>query len=218
MRGEGHVESVIFVSIYASFYSESLFCGNPDVGARLLFNDRLHLCVHFLQSRTLDNSCWVTKKHHWVHRGDTSPVHFPSIKIVFLFLLWLQRLPVLQKRQSGYRSRQSRYLSEHQIKKGLCELWLGEGNQPVKYSVNSCSSLTALSKVFLACSSLKRLFISLQTQTRLTKSMYDQIKHFYRKLKPFEILPLKHQINIWKYRFFWKIFWELTGCFQRCLV
>lgn len=64
MRGVGHVESVIFVSVYACFYSESLFCGNPNVGARLLFNDRLHLCVHFLQSRTLDNSCRVTKKNN----------------------------------------------------------------------------------------------------------------------------------------------------------
>lgn len=44
-------------------------------------------------------------------------------------------------------------------------LWLVVSNWPVKYSVNSCSSLTALSKVFLACSSVERLFISLQRQT-----------------------------------------------------
>lgn len=38
-------------------------------------------------------------------------------------------------------------------------------NTPVKCSVNSCSSFMALSNVFLACSSVKRLFISLKLKT-----------------------------------------------------
>lgn len=45
---------------------------------------------------------------------------------------------------------------------------------PVKYSVNSCSSLTALSKVFLACSSVKRLFISLQRHKRVAHEKWQR--------------------------------------------
>lgn len=41
----------------------------------------------------------------------------------------------------------------------------GAGHSPVKCSVNSCSSLFARSKVFLPCSSVRRLFISLQRKT-----------------------------------------------------
>lgn len=103
MRGVGHDESVIFVSVYASFYSESLFCGNPDVGARLLFNDHLHLCVHLLQSQTLDNSCGVKKKN--IHNDklvDVMTSASPCIK-----------KQKQKRRQSGIKPG---HLLEHQIK------------------------------------------------------------------------------------------------------
>lgn len=48
------------------------------------------------------------------------------------------------------------------------QFWQGNSpkqNTPVKCSVNSCSSFMALSNVFLACSSVKRLFISLKLKT-----------------------------------------------------
>lgn len=40
----------------------------------------------------------------------------------------------------------------------------------MKCSVNSCSSLVALSKVFLACSSVRRLFISLQMRPQVRRA------------------------------------------------
>ncbi len=140
----------------AALWLQLLLRRHPDGRAGLVPDHLLYLCIDLIRRVSRNNSCkskedtFGQQSHTEIFLGFLQVSYLTngenSGAVFFLFTQWRKEIQPLLK-----------------LAPVCIDVWIENSNRaiPVKYSPNSCSTLSALSYVFLAWSSVIRLFHSL---------------------------------------------------------